>query len=74
MKDRERELRHLSSQFPRAKSMLLMNVLGDVNLTLPTEQDRVRYKEQYEKFKLKITYIIIAISLRAFQHLSETKP
>jgi len=31
--------------------------LGDINVTLPKINDRVRYKANYENFKLKITFI-----------------
>lgn len=44
-------------------SRLLRLALGDVNVTLPTIGDRIKYKSEYETFKLRMTVIVIVLAL-----------
>lgn len=42
--------------------MYLSLVLGNVNVTLLSKQAKFAYKDEYEKFKLYLTIILILIS------------
>lgn len=47
-------------EFPSEARFLLRALLGQVNVRLPHQSDRYKYKDEYESFKLQSTYVIIA--------------
>eukprot|EP00039_Didymoeca_costata_P018999 m.335849 g.335849 ORF g.335849 m.335849 type:complete len:359 (+) comp17693_c0_seq1:123-1199(+) len=55
----EMELVKIRQRYPTEARFLLRCLLGDVNVRLPHMSDRFKYKQQYEDFKLQITYVII---------------
>ncbi|KJE90490.1 transmembrane protein [Capsaspora owczarzaki ATCC 30864] len=61
--EQKSQLSRMEVSFPQKKSVLLGLVLGDVNMTLPKMGDRFKYKEDYEKFKARMTMITVLISL-----------
>jgi hypothetical protein len=50
------------SEFPRDAKFLLRCYLGHIDLAIPNESNRFKYKQQYEEFKLWMTYLIIGAS------------
>jgi len=50
------------NEFPRDAKFLLRCYLGHIDLAIPNESNRFKYKQQYEEFKLWMTYVIIGAS------------
>ncbi|XP_028662861.1 ion channel TACAN [Erpetoichthys calabaricus] len=47
---------------PKKNGLYLTLVLGDVNVTLLSKQAKFAYKDEYEKFKLCLTVILLVVS------------
>ncbi|MGH0136115.1 UNVERIFIED_CONTAM: hypothetical protein FKN15_010897 [Acipenser sinensis] len=47
---------------PKKNGLYLRLVLGNVNVTLLSKQAKFAYKDEYEKFKLCLTIIILVFS------------
>ena len=58
---------------PACHRFLLRSLLGQVNVRLPQMSDRFKYKQEYEEFKMWVTYLIILSSsiIVAYSHYSE---
>ncbi|GFT91061.1 transmembrane protein 120A [Nephila pilipes] len=59
---RKGELETMSSTLPKDSGLYLKIVLGSVNVTLLNEEERFKYKDEYERFKLVVTSIVFALS------------
>ncbi|KAF8796995.1 ion channel TACAN-like [Argiope bruennichi] len=59
---RKEELRTMSSVLPKDSGLYLKIVLGSVNVTLLNEEERFKYKDEYERFKLVVTCIVLSLS------------
>lgn len=54
---REAQLTELEQGLPRQSGFYLRIILGDVNVSILNRQDKIRYKDEYEKFKLALNVI-----------------
>lgn len=52
-----RLLMDVAKAIPQKNSLILSLAVGDINVTLPRLADRMRYKQKYELFKLKMTFV-----------------
>ncbi|GIX72767.1 transmembrane protein 120 homolog [Caerostris extrusa] len=59
---RKEELRTMSSTLPKDSSLYLKIVLGSVNVSLLNQEEKFKYKEEYERFKLIVTCIVFTLS------------
>eukprot|EP00123_Amoebidium_parasiticum_P008871 comp19077_c0_seq1/m.21560 comp19077_c0_seq1/g.21560 ORF comp19077_c0_seq1/g.21560 comp19077_c0_seq1/m.21560 type:complete len:369 (-) comp19077_c0_seq1:377-1483(-) len=57
LKEKKRLLETMSKVLPQKSSLILRLSLGDINVTLPRLADRLKYKESYELFKLRMTFV-----------------
>ncbi|XP_077579532.1 transmembrane protein 120A-like [Stigmatopora nigra] len=55
---------------PRKNGMYLSLVLGNVNVTLFSKQLKFAYKDEYEKFKLYLTFIMLLFSFICYFFVS----
>ncbi|KAM3875357.1 transmembrane protein 120A-like [Diretmus argenteus] len=55
---------------PRKNGLYLNLVLGNVNVTLLSKQSKFAYKEEYEKFKLCLTVILLLFSFICYFFVS----
>ncbi|KAM8975147.1 transmembrane protein 120A [Pelodytes ibericus] len=62
IKDRERTFFEMESFLPKKNGLYLSLVLGNVNVTLLSKQAKFAYKDEYEKFKLYLTMILMVLS------------
>ncbi|XP_006155701.3 transmembrane protein 120A [Tupaia chinensis] len=62
MKERQGLFFDMEAYLPKKNGLYLSLVLGNVNVTLLSKQAKFAYKDEYEKFKLYITIILILIS------------
>ncbi|XP_063300642.1 ion channel TACAN [Pelobates fuscus] len=62
IKERERTFFEMESFLPKKNGLYLSLVLGNVNVTLLSKQAKFAYKDEYEKFKLYLTMILIVLS------------
>jgi len=51
------------SRLPGRNGFYLKLIVGDLNLTLPTNELKRKYKEDYEKWKLNLSFAILAFSV-----------
>jgi len=51
------------SRLPGNNGFYLKQIVGDLNLTLPTAELKRKYKEDYEKWKLHCTFAILGFSI-----------
>ncbi|KAI4816648.1 hypothetical protein KUCAC02_008964 [Chaenocephalus aceratus] len=65
IKDKENVFFDMEAYLPKKNGLYLNLVLGSVNVTLLSNQAKFAYKDEYEKFKLYMTIILMfgAISL-----------
>ncbi|GFR02348.1 transmembrane protein 120A [Trichonephila clavata] len=56
------ELKTISSVLPKDSGIYLKIVLGSVNVTLLNEEERFKYKDEYERFKLVVTILVLTLS------------
>ncbi|XP_063810044.1 ion channel TACAN [Pseudophryne corroboree] len=59
---REKTFFEMESFLPKKNGLYLSLVLGNVNVTLLSKQSKFAYKDEYEKFKLYLTMILIVLS------------
>lgn len=52
----------MGQDLPRSNGIYLQIVLGSVNLFL-RDAEKYRYKDEYERFKLKVTMLILVVSI-----------
>uniref|UniRef100_T1J6E3 Transmembrane protein 120 homolog n=1 Tax=Strigamia maritima TaxID=126957 RepID=T1J6E3_STRMM len=57
MNDRSEQIRDLEQTLPRSNGFYLKIILGNVGVSLMNNQDKFRYKDEFEKFKLIVTAI-----------------
>ncbi|XP_053130911.1 ion channel TACAN isoform X2 [Hemicordylus capensis] len=62
IKDRQNVFFEMEAYLPKKNGLYLSLVLGNVNVTLLSKQAKFAYKDEYEKFKLYLTIILILIS------------
>ncbi|XP_069828800.1 ion channel TACAN [Dendropsophus ebraccatus] len=62
MKQREKAFFEMESFLPKKNGLYLSLVLGNVNVTLLSKQAKFAYKDEYEKFKLYLTMILMVLS------------
>ncbi|XP_032901879.1 ion channel TACAN [Amblyraja radiata] len=62
MKERQNIFFEMEAFLPKRNGLYLTLVLGNVNVTLLSKQAKFAYKDEYEKFKLFLTIILLLIS------------
>uniref|UniRef100_A0A8C9KSY2 Transmembrane protein 120A n=1 Tax=Panthera tigris altaica TaxID=74533 RepID=A0A8C9KSY2_PANTA len=62
IKERQGLFFDMEAYLPKKNGLYLSLVLGNVNVTLLSKQAKFAYKDEYEKFKLYLTIILIVIS------------
>ncbi|XP_072325348.1 transmembrane protein 120A-A [Scyliorhinus torazame] len=62
MKERQNIFFEMEAFLPKKNGLYLSLVLGNVNVTLLSKQAKFAYKDEYEKFKLYLTIILLLIS------------
>ncbi|XP_072098914.1 transmembrane protein 120A-like isoform X2 [Mobula birostris] len=62
MKERQNIFFEMEAFLPKKNGLYLTLVLGNVNVTLLSKQAKFAYKDEYEKFKLCLTIILLLIS------------
>ena len=60
---RESHIKEIKETLPKPNGLYLNVVLGGINASLLDSEQRFRYKEQYEMFKLVVTCFILVVSL-----------
>ncbi|KAK7088212.1 ion channel TACAN-like [Littorina saxatilis] len=63
IKDRKDNFREMEESLPHKNGIYLSIILGQVNVSLLDKGDKFKYKQEYEKFKLTVSNIIMLISL-----------
>ncbi|KAM9319498.1 transmembrane protein 120A [Gastrophryne carolinensis] len=58
----EKSFFEMESFLPKKNGLYLSLVLGNVNVTLLSKQAKFAYKDEYEKFKLYLTIILMVLS------------
>uniref|UniRef100_A0A8C7YUY3 Transmembrane protein 120A n=1 Tax=Oryzias sinensis TaxID=183150 RepID=A0A8C7YUY3_9TELE len=62
LKTRQNAFDEMEAFLPKKNGLYLSLVLGNVNVTLFTKQSKFAYKDEYEKFKLYLTVILLLLS------------
>ncbi|XP_030041491.1 transmembrane protein 120A [Microcaecilia unicolor] len=62
IKERQNTFFEMEAFLPKENGLYLRLVLGNVNVTLLSKQAKFAYKDEYEKFKLYLTIILIILS------------
>lgn len=62
MLKRKAQLHEIEQGLPQKNSLYLNIILGDVNVSILNRSDKVRYKDDYEKFKLILNVIGLFLS------------
>lgn len=62
MLKRKAQLHEIEQSLPQKNSLYLNIILGDVNVSILNRNDKVRYKDDYEKFKLILNMIGLSLS------------
>ncbi|KAJ7419340.1 transmembrane protein 120B [Willisornis vidua] len=70
IKERQNAFFDMEAYLPKKNGLYLNLVLGNVNVTLLSNQAKFAYKDEYEKFKLYLTIILLlgAVACRFFLH------
>lgn len=55
--ERWKQVKEIEKCLPQKHSLILQFAVGNINVTLPKMVDRMRYKADYENFKLKMTIL-----------------
>ncbi|CAF0770671.1 unnamed protein product [Brachionus calyciflorus] len=55
-------MRHISDTFPRPNGIYLRTILGGICVSILNKEEKLNYKEEYEKFKFRITLISFVFS------------
>ncbi|EMP37104.1 hypothetical protein UY3_05635 [Chelonia mydas] len=74
IKDRQNIFFDMEAYLPKRNGLYLNLVLGNVNVTLLSNQAKFAYKDEYEKFKLYLTIILLlgAVACRFILHYRVT--
>ncbi|RMC05770.1 hypothetical protein DUI87_17313 [Hirundo rustica rustica] len=74
IKERQNVFFDMEAYLPKRNGLYLNLVLGNVNVTLLSNQAKFAYKDEYEKFKLYLTIILLlgAVACRFFLHYRVT--
>ncbi|XP_055406576.1 transmembrane protein 120B isoform X2 [Bubalus kerabau] len=74
IKERQNVFFDMEAYLPKKNGLYLNLVLGNVNVTLLSNQAKFAYKDEYEKFKLYLTIILLlgAVACRFFLHYRVT--
>nr|XP_042900358.1 ion channel TACAN isoform X3 [Parasteatoda tepidariorum] len=62
---RKVQLDDIQSNLPRSNGLYLRIILGGVNVTIVNKEDSKKYKEEYERFKVTVTIIILILSAQS---------
>ncbi len=63
MNSRQTQIKEIQESLPKPNGLYLNIVLGGINTSLIDSEQRFKYKEQYERFKLVVTCFILVVSL-----------
>lgn len=69
-KTRPNAFSEMESFLPKKNGLYLSLVLGNVNVTLLNKQAKFAYKDEYEKFKLYLTVILMLFSVICYSFVS----
>ncbi|XP_037231362.1 transmembrane protein 120B isoform X1 [Falco rusticolus] len=74
IKERQNAFFDMEAYLPKKNGLYLNLVLGNVNVTLLSNQAKFAYKDEYEKFKLYLTIILLlgAVACRFILHYRVT--
>ncbi|XP_015258160.1 PREDICTED: transmembrane protein 120A [Cyprinodon variegatus] len=70
VKTQENAFSEMDAFLPKKNGLYLNLVLGNVNVTLLSKQSKFAYKDEYEKFKLYLTVILLLFSVICFFFVS----
>ncbi|KAM4590243.1 transmembrane protein 120A-A-like [Fundulus diaphanus] len=70
VKTQEHAFSEMDAYLPKKNGLYLSLVLGNVNVTLLSKQSKFAYKDEYEKFKLYLTVILLLLSFICFFFVS----
>ncbi|XP_050730318.1 transmembrane protein 120 homolog isoform X2 [Eriocheir sinensis] len=59
---RKAQLYDMENNIPKQSGLYLKIILGNINVSILNKEEKYRYKDEYEKFKLVINLVAIAIS------------
>ncbi|GFU45107.1 transmembrane protein 120 homolog [Nephila pilipes] len=65
IESRKCQLEDIQSVLPCDNGLYLQIILGSVNVTIMNKEDSMKYKEEYERFKLTVTVIILILSAQS---------
>lgn len=65
MASRRQQLAEIGQDMPKPNGLYLKVILGNVSVSLMKEEEKYKYKEEYERFKLIVTSIILLLSLQS---------
>lgn len=60
---RKAQLYEIEQTLPQKNSLYLQIILGNVNVSILNRNDKVRYKDDYEKFKLILNGIALVLAI-----------
>ncbi|XP_041349364.1 ion channel TACAN-like isoform X1 [Gigantopelta aegis] len=60
--DRKSTFREMEEVLPHKNGLYLSIILGQVNISLLNKADKYSYKQEYEKFKLTVSYVVMVLS------------
>lgn len=60
---RKAQLYEIEQTLPQKNSLYLQIILGNVNVSILNRNDKVRYKDDYEKFKLILNGIALIMAI-----------
>ncbi|KAL0973005.1 hypothetical protein UPYG_G00197600 [Umbra pygmaea] len=66
IKARPNTLFEMESFLPKNNGLYLKLVLGNVDVTLLSKQSKFAYKEEYEKFKLYVTFLLLLFAFMSY--------
>ncbi|XP_075330557.1 transmembrane protein 120A-like [Odontesthes bonariensis] len=70
IKTRPNSISEMESFLPMKNGLYLRLVLGNVNVTLLSKQSKFAYKDEYEKFKLYLTVLLLLFSFICYFFVS----
>jgi hypothetical protein len=62
LNSRQTQIKEIQESLPKPNGLYLNIVLGGINISLIDSEQRFKYKEQYERFKLVVTCFILVVS------------
>lgn len=66
-------LQDMACTFPTAtNNIILQLILGDISVILPNKEDKVTYKQKYEKFKMVNVVIMFILSISSLLFFSDS--